>query len=71
MTNGYNKSYWQGYRDAKFFSMLYAVENIDAIKKSIEFDTKSERYRAGFNKALKALERELKILLDKDASYRS
>lgn len=71
MANGYNKSYWQGYRDAKLFSMLYAVENIEAIKKNIQFDTKSERYRAGFDKALKAFERELKTLLDKDASYRS
>ena len=66
MTNHNLKEFWRGYRHAKIYAYLWAVEHVDELASSIETDGESENFANGFLAGVDALKVELASLLDKD-----
>lgn len=68
MPNDNLKEYWSGYRNAKIYAYLWAIEHKDELLSALEQDKQSDNFKNGFQAGLEAIQVELTSMLVNERS---
>lgn len=68
--NRTSSDYWRGYRAARIYALLSAIERYEQHRIDMDDSQESEAYLTGFHAGVRSLRKELTALLDKDSGFK-
>ena len=71
MPNENLKEYWSGYRNAKIYAYMWAIEHRGELLKALDEDKQSDNFKNGFQAGLEAMQVELASMLINERSIES
>ena len=66
MPNENLKEFWRGYRNAKIYAYLWAIEHTSELVESVKQDKQPEQFVNGFAAGIEGLQVELASLIERD-----
>ena len=61
--NNTSSDYWRGYRSARIYALLNAIDGYNTVKGEVSAGKYSEAFLTGFDAGMNALEKELRKLI--------
>ena len=68
MPNDNLKEYWSGYRNAKIYAYLWALEHQAILLDALDKDGQGEQFKNGFIAGIQGMQVELSSMIERDSN---